>query len=293
MKKNIALNGLIVLMLLTILSGCQKPANLSTNTNNTDKSSSAIQVKVTDDNNSKTETKPTESKETANKSNNEDNNSLNLKSNEKVISSKTKSTEIEVVYPIFNNESVDTKLKNALDLQVATFKDAVEDPLPQDAGFTNYYKASYTLTKLTDKIISIRFDISSYAGGAHPDFYYVTKSYNLDTGKEIQLSDLFKQNSAYLKTLSELSLKKLVKNFDYLKDIKEKDLATSGETEWIRTGTEPKDENFKNWALEGQNLVLYFSPYQVASWAEGPQKIEISLSELKNFLAEPFLSEIK
>jgi len=49
--------------------------------------------------------------------------------------------------------------------------------------------------------------------------------------------------------------------------------------EMIDMGTEPKEDNFKNFTISQDKIItIYFPQYQVAPYAAGEQKIEINLN---------------
>ena len=52
----------------------------------------------------------------------------------------------------------------------------------------------------------------------------------------------------------------------------------------IRTGAAPEWAHFANFILQPGRLSFYFPPYQVASYASGPQESHIPLAALKGFL---------
>ena len=59
--------------------------------------------------------------------------------------------------------------------------------------------------------------------------------------------------------------------------------------EWVNDGTKYSAENYQNFYLDEDGLVIIFPPYQVASWADGEIKIEISYDKLKGILKEEYL----
>jgi hypothetical protein len=121
-------------------------------------------------------------------------------------------------------------------------------------------------------IISVRMTVvGMQAGRAHP--YHRTHVFNFDltTGKELTLGDLFKPKSNYLGVISAYSKKELEKKL---------------EDKWmIADGTKPVENNFKNWNIEADNIVITFDEYQVAPYVYGAQEVEIPYSELKKLIA--------
>lgn len=115
--------------------------------------------------------------------------------------------------------------------------------------------------------------------GAHPNAYYRTFTFNRATGDSVSLDDLLE--GQYLLRLSELARAKLATQIAE---------ASGGEAnmEYIESGTTPTAENFQNFALKGDTLILIFPPYQVGPWALGTQMVEIPLSELSDILAPAY-----
>lgn len=112
--------------------------------------------------------------------------------------------------------------------------------------------------------------------GAHPNVYYRTFVFQKETGKELRLDDLF-VTDAYLQVLSEMSRAKI--------------RATIGESvsdDMLLAGTTPDADNFQNFYLSGDELVIIFPPYQVGPWAAGTQEARLSLLELSALLAPEY-----
>ena len=121
--------------------------------------------------------------------------------------------------------------------------------------------------------ISYEFGVYEDTLGAHPNTNYHTFTFNTQTGKSLELSDLFVSGSSYLNTLSTLSRTSLAKQ-----------LGSDGDSSMISDGTKPSLENFQNFVIDGNDFVIIFPQYQVAAYAFGPQEVRIPLTELKSVL---------
>jgi hypothetical protein len=143
-------------------------------------------------------------------------------------------------------------------------------------GTEAYMEMGYMIDFANDKVISIGFGNSTYEGGAHPNHFSFTVNFDLATGKKIELADLFKPNSNYLKVISDYSIKKL----------KEQQEEMTNDDEWLATGAGAKAENFRSWSIKKTGIMITFDPYQVAAYAAGPQEVFIPYSELKSVLRE-------
>ena len=101
----------------------------------------------------------------------------------------------------------------------------------------------------------------TFTGGAHPLTTVVTKNYDAKTGKLLQLANL---GLTQPKALSEIKAKviaALMKKIDH------------ADANWIKEGVTTK--NLENFGLGPDSITFYFSPYAVAPYAAGIQKVKI------------------
>ena len=136
----------------------------------------------------------------------------------------------------------------------------------------NEMAVTYDVMNASKGLISIRFNYFCYiAGSAHPNSYQFTKTYDLYTKSFLTLDDLFIPGSEYLQKLSEYSITYLEEN---------------GTLDWPETGANPVPENYENWNILEDGILITFNPYQVASYAAGPQQALVPYSELAAFIGE-------
>ena len=121
--------------------------------------------------------------------------------------------------------------------------------------------ASYVFTIFVDTL------------GAHPNAFYRTFTFDLATGAELKIDDLFLPRANYLTRLSAIAEFELGKA-----------LGEFADPEYIRQGVTPEAINFQSFAIDGANLVLIFPPYQVAPYAAGTQTVSIPLAQLAEIL---------
>jgi hypothetical protein len=133
-------------------------------------------------------------------------------------------------------------------------------------------QASYTLISQTNDLWSFKFDFSFYADtAAHPGSYSVTVNYDLGTGKELALSDLFMPNSNYLEAISNYCLGELRKQ--------------PYSDSFFLDGAKPTVENYRNWNISPDGILITFDAYQVAPYASGPQHVTVPYEQLKSLIA--------
>ena len=187
---------------------------------------------------------------------------------------------VKAVYPqltgyedINAEDKFNKTLSLLVDEELKSFYKGVEDyasntdapPVPM------YYDRSYSVINENPLTVSLLFYLEVYEGGAHPSHNYSSLNYNLETGKEIKLSDLFYSDSDYLKVISDYCIKELHKD--------------SGNNDgWIEEGAGPKIENFTCFNIASEGLIITFNEYQVAPYVEGAKKVTVPYSELQDVL---------
>jgi hypothetical protein len=140
---------------------------------------------------------------------------------------------------------------------------------PEIAALGSYVDVRYNVTYADSHLISIFFSIYWYsAGAAHPNSYSVTLNYDLDSGRALDLSDVFKPGSKYLETLANYAMREL----------RRADRLTFPE------GAEPTPDNYRSWNVLPDGLRINFDDYQVTPHAVGPQQVVVPYSELKSLL---------
>jgi hypothetical protein len=129
----------------------------------------------------------------------------------------------------------------------------------------------YTLLSQIDDLWSFKFDFAFYSdGAAHPGLNSITLNYDLAQGKELALADLFLPNTDYLGAISKYCIAELSKQPFFDSPFAE--------------GAQPKPENYRNWNITPDGLLITFDEYQVAPYAAGPQTITVPYSELNSLI---------
>jgi len=184
---------------------------------------------------------------------------------------------ITVKYPQFIGKDeriakLNSVISGMVTKQLADYKKdfAAPEERMQTSGST--YDLGYSVELGTNDLVSILFYIEAYyEGAAHPLHNTEAFNYDLNTGKELNLADLFKPNSGYLNLISKYSINDL-----------KKQLGPDPDTDWIEKGAGPSEENFKSWNVSRKGLEITFDQYQVASYAEGPHEVVVPFSVLRN-----------
>lgn len=205
---------------------------------------------------------------------------------------------VEGSYPQFRNAdaSFNDKIRNNIVIAQAEFENNAKenwqariDTMP--AGEVEkyptkgdmYFSVRSNYVQVNEDTVSFWVSIAGYSGGAHG--YEALYSYNYDVknGRQINLSDLFPNDTNYLKTVAEYSRADLIKQFT-------KKIESEGGEEYgdfkmvmenlnsmIVSGTEPRQENFSVFTVEPGFVTFYFSEYQVAPYVYGKQMVRMPL----------------
>jgi len=140
---------------------------------------------------------------------------------------------------------------------------------PDPNFYPSFMQATYQVTNGTDGLLSVLYTVADYwSGAAHPNQYARVLNYNLIIGQEIVLADLFLPGTNYLQVIS-----------DYcVTDLKKRDRLM------FDAGAQPQTDNYQNWNITPQGLLISFDPYQVAPYAMGPSTVTIPYGYLNHFL---------
>ena len=188
--------------------------------------------------------------------------------------------EIDVVYPqiVGSNEPYIQRLNQRLkQLASATYQWQLK-PSPADlrrwkdhAEF-NSIDLDYDVVLATDSLLSIYFDGSSYGiGAAHGVQFSFTVNYDLNEHRELQLFELFKPQSKFLKFIQE-----------YCRDELTRSLGSVFPEEVRRIST------YKSWNLINDGLRFNFDSCAVAACSAGAQSVSIPYNTLKPWLTGQF-----
>lgn len=159
------------------------------------------------------------------------------------------------------------KLHDLIQGEIDVFRQEFMNAPLVEVAAGSFLEITHTLAAQYDDIWSFKFVFYFYSNGAaHPGDYSMTLNYDLEQGRELALGDLFLPGSGYLEEISKYCIAELGKQpfFDGP----------------FTTGTEPTAENYRNWNITPEGLMITFDTYQVAPGAAGPQVIVIPYGQL-------------
>ena len=156
-------------------------------------------------------------------------------------------------YPVFGNEKIDKDIQEFIEQQ-KSFATKIDDEANssdhQLMVYMNY--DSYLVGK---NMVSIIFYVEFNSSiNANPQTYMYAKHYDLVSGKKLEDKDLFKGD--YLKAISEYC-KNYIENDTNFDQSIDKDV--------LNNVLEPKEENFQNYSLTKDGLLITFPKESIRS----------------------------
>lgn len=137
----------------------------------------------------------------------------------------------------------------------------------------------FTATSGIEDVQSLALSVSINTGGVHPNQFFYTWTYRPERGEILKFQSLWQPGHNPLWTLASIVAEQVTGR-----------LGESADAEWVARGAGTENfENYRNFVIDGRELVLFFEPYQVAAYAAGPQEVRVDLSMLQVVLAPPFL----
>lgn len=132
------------------------------------------------------------------------------------------------------------------------------------------YKADYVVMHSDSaRLISVKFEVYEYTGGAHGNLAYVVFNMGRAKGKvqQMMLDDFFEGDTAYRKQVADLLLSKL----------KQDEGAT-----FVRDGTVDSltNDQLNRFVVQPDGLLFLFNPYDVGPWSSGAIQVKLRVEEL-------------
>ncbi len=168
-------------------------------------------------------------------------------------------------------KAFNAEMKGAADSAIATFKQNLANIAPTPNSTSSYFQLRYSLVSAPGDILSVKFDIQTfYTGAAHPGDASQTATFDLERGQDVSLADLFAPGSDYLAAISKYCSAQL----------STRDIGFQG----FELGATATSQNYRNWNITADGLMITFDEYQVAPYAAGPQTVVIPYKELAKII---------
>lgn len=149
------------------------------------------------------------------------------------------------------------------------------DPVMMDLwnrGLRDSLAGSFEVLLYSSSLVSLRYSLSSYGvGAAHAIHPVRSVTAQRRPVTYLSLADIFRDESDYLERISRYTRNALLQSLP--------DEAAS-----IAAETTPEPRNFAVFNVVGSGLLITFTEYRVASFAQGPQHVTVPWGELQDAL---------
>ena len=136
----------------------------------------------------------------------------------------------------------------------------------------------------TDRFINVQVDGSSFTGGAHPTPIVDSFTYDVHDHRVVSIDELFADPKAAELAFAAEARRQLLTALD------DQDEPLASDARQIDEGTAPDADHYRVFSLltgpddKVHGLTFIFPPYQVASYAAGPQAIDVPSEAFATFL---------
>jgi hypothetical protein len=187
---------------------------------------------------------------------------------------KTESREITVSVPRFRiTGPLKSRAENAArafaNEQLAEFREIFKDG---DVGpGPKFLEATPVVATAHAQLVSFRYDVSTYTGGAHPNSFTKVFNYGVVNRrvKSLTLSDLLLRG----KRATDLTQKVLIPAINRAQKERGGDPASALSVEQVNA-----------FVIHSQGLTWHFSPYELGPYAEGGYEIKLTWEQMKGYI---------
>jgi hypothetical protein len=180
------------------------------------------------------------------------------------------------------DEAVDKAINSAIQKEVAHYWDKQYPTVEAYLKSIHRLKADEYLSldrdcpviTVEDDVMTIEFFTFEYGGGAHPLGGTSHLNFDLKTGKVLRLADILVANG---KAKLDKIGRRIYKGEGYVEGLEDDDNFF-------------QPDGFKlleNFSITPGGLRFYYNPYEIASYAEGPQEVFIPYEEMEGLRAKP------
>lgn len=184
----------------------------------------------------------------------------------------------------FSKAGLQTYLEKEKKSYFNTMKNDNKDWYSDITYAQQWYSSSYmNLKSNTNDYMHIQYTGSAYIGGAHDEYGFLERVFDLKNNKKLEIKDITTMPNNKLEAL-------LMKNIDKINTGGMDGDNEVKNSEMLLVEKIPVSNNFY---FDQKNLYFHYSPYEIAAFAAGDITIPISWDELKGTLNAEFKERMK
>lgn len=211
-----------------------------------------------------------------------------IQTGENKVTKENEVVSINVSYPTIPGDTAAVGQANelivkGLDRRIEDFEKEAQGSATAEIGLPKEIKSTVTggpsVEEKNIRYVAIFMGMEWYLrGAAHPWHTIDTYVFDYAKGKLVSIDEMFRPGVDYVALLSQYSYQ------DLLAQSKEGDIGFIFDESMVREGTKPIKENFSRILPIKDGLMIYFTEYQVAPYAAGPQQVVIPYAKLKDVI---------
>ncbi|AZA82964.1 DUF3298 domain-containing protein [Chryseobacterium lactis] len=184
----------------------------------------------------------------------------------------------------YSKAGLQAYLENAKKNYFTSVKKDNEDWLSDITYSQTWYSSSkMNLKSNTNGYMHIEYLSSAYIGGAHDEYGFSERVFDLKNNKKLELKDITSMPKNKIEAL-------LMKNINTIKSGTTDQNGEVKNSEMLLVDKIPASDNFY---FDDKNLYFHYSPYEIAAFAAGDIVIPISWDELNGSLNAEFKERMK
>jgi len=191
----------------------------------------------------------------------------------------------------FNYKELKDFSKQGLQAFLVKRKDEYFNSIENDQELLSnviYSQQWYTNTQMnlksnTNDFLHIQYAYHSYGGGAHDNYSFSERVFDLKNKKKLELKDITTMPKARLEGL-------LKRNINMVPSGTEDTQGAVKNSDMLLVDVIPASDNFY---FDEKNLYFHYSPYEIAAFAAGDIIIPVSWEDLKMTLVPQFKERMK
>ncbi|WP_300687062.1 RsiV family protein [Chryseobacterium sp.] len=184
----------------------------------------------------------------------------------------------------FSKSGLQSYLENEKNSYFKSMKEDNKDWYSDITSVQEWYSSSYmNLISNTNGYMHIRYTGSSYEGGAHDNYGFSERVFDLKNSKKLELKDITSMPKNKIEAI-------LMKNINKINSGTTDGDGEVKNSEMLLVDKIPASDNFY---FDEKNLYFHYSPYEIAAFAAGDITIPVSWEELNGTLNAEFKERMK
>jgi len=191
-----------------------------------------------------------------------------------LIAEETAGYDIDIEYPVLCAQRASQTIRDHVTRSLSDFKMEFPEHDLSDYPHKHQMTIDYAIWLAgRGRLASVKLQVMIYTGGAHPNHWPVTWTFDMTDGHTLDLNDIFinKQDA-------------LIKIAEIVRDTLGETLGGMRVESMLQDGTTPVAKNYADFILNEEGVVFFFAPYQVAPYASGQQVVTIPYQRLAQHL---------